>query len=549
MKPLVILLARVSSKRQKEQGFSIPAQLRKGKKYIQENLKLPIYKIYEISETASKREERKIFSQMLDLIENGKKYILVVEKSDRLQRNLADAEILDELCEQGSLAIHFIDEHYVYDKDSGCHDWLVRKLGAVIATYRVKLDQKEAKKGTQEKLELGGYPGYAPIGYLNNIRTHEIETDPDRFDLVKRGFHLFLTGDYSIEGLTKEYKHIGLVTRSTRHNGRTGLPLSKGEVHRMLKNPFYYGHFRWSGKLWSNRGINNDRSPSYPPMITKSEHNQIKEILTGNAVNKSGQYGEEHLLKGLIKCECGRTPVWMPKTKVLKTTNEKVSYYYFYCQKCRISFKLDDIERAIIRDIGLFFPDKTELKKLIASLGEKVRETQTAVNNELQYLHKRYTEIGKIIDGLSEKLAITCYETDREEFLFTQIEKLTTERDELKSQIREFEDQNDDSLDNAVEFIELANDFKTKYLQSDMKTRHRMLKLMYRTIEVRKTEKYVLDKSPHMRFYLTHNEVFEGLFVKGLDRHAVEWWEENRRGKEVGLVWRGRRDLNSRPLA
>jgi site-specific DNA recombinase len=554
-KRLGIAYVRKSQKKQKD--YSIPSQIAKAEKYASEN-NIHLTKIFHEMRSGWKRGQRIEFFKMVAFIAENKVDDLLFFTPDRISRNMYDYYCLKEAIEESNLYNEksYLTLHKIIDRKKfrlnheddfeAAIDHEQEILEGDRYSQRIR---KRVKIAFDEKLKRGEYPGYAPLGYFNNRLTNEIEIDPDRFDLVKKGFKLFLTGNYSINSFTKELRHLGLNTRPSGSNNGIPKPVSRGQAGRMLNDPFYYGHFRWTGKIWSNRGINNDRPPSYPPMITKAEYERIREILTGNRTNEVGYHGEIHLLRGILKCQCGRSPVWMPKTKILKSTGEKKTYHYYYCRHCSLVIRLEDIENAILRNMSLILPDENVMKALIKDLGEQFQEIQGALKNELQYLRKRHTEIGTKISSLTDKYADIQDDKDLESILIAQIKKYQEERDEIKAHIREFEDKNDESVDEVVEIVELAKDFKTKYLQSDMETRHRMLKLMYRTVEIREIEEYLLEKSPHMRFYLTHNEVFEGLFDKGLEKHAAEWTERNIQKLPDFKKWRGRRDLNSRPLA
>lgn len=58
--------------------------------YCQAN-SLDVVKVYNIAETASKDQSRKIFSELLTYLKENSIYNLAVEKTDRLTRNLKDA--------------------------------------------------------------------------------------------------------------------------------------------------------------------------------------------------------------------------------------------------------------------------------------------------------------------------------------------------------------------------------------------------------------------------------------------------------------------------
>ena len=90
------LYARVSSKDQEKEGFSIPAQLKLLREYAAA-LGLTVAEEYVDVETA-KRTGRVNFGRMLDdLRTSPRTRTVLVEKTDRLYRNLKDWVTLDEL--------------------------------------------------------------------------------------------------------------------------------------------------------------------------------------------------------------------------------------------------------------------------------------------------------------------------------------------------------------------------------------------------------------------------------------------------------------------
>src|ERR1700680_2029118 len=93
----VVLCARVSNKDQEKEGFSIPAQLRLLRDYAASN-GFPIAHEFTDVETA-KASGRTNFSQMLAYLKKhpGACRTILVEKTDRLYRNLTDYATLDEL--------------------------------------------------------------------------------------------------------------------------------------------------------------------------------------------------------------------------------------------------------------------------------------------------------------------------------------------------------------------------------------------------------------------------------------------------------------------
>jgi DNA invertase Pin-like site-specific DNA recombinase len=90
-----IIWARVSTKEQAEEGYSLDAQLKMLRDYSQKN-NLKIIREFIVPESASGRQERKKFLEMLGFLKDNQiiKH-LVCEKVDRITRNFQDAVKLD----------------------------------------------------------------------------------------------------------------------------------------------------------------------------------------------------------------------------------------------------------------------------------------------------------------------------------------------------------------------------------------------------------------------------------------------------------------------
>ncbi|HIE35982.1 MAG TPA: hypothetical protein EYP89_01960 [Candidatus Omnitrophica bacterium] len=119
------------------------------------------------------------------------------------------------------------------------------------------------KRGIREKLRRGEYPGFTLLGYKNNTVKHTIEIDPETASKVKELFELYATGRYSLDDLGKLATASGLASR--RKRGK----LSKSNIERLLKNPFYYGAFLFKGQLYEG---------THPPIITKELFDKIQKV-------------------------------------------------------------------------------------------------------------------------------------------------------------------------------------------------------------------------------------------------------------------------------
>ena len=143
---LSVLYARVSSKEQEKEGFSIPAQLRLLKDYAGKN-DLRIVREFINIETA-KQAGRANFGEMIGFLpKNPAVKIILVEKTDRLCRNFKDYVTIDDL----DLEIHLVKEGEVLSKDSKSHQKFIRGTRVLLAKNYIDNLSEEVKKGMREK--------------------------------------------------------------------------------------------------------------------------------------------------------------------------------------------------------------------------------------------------------------------------------------------------------------------------------------------------------------------------------------------------------------
>lgn len=90
-----VIYARVSSREQEREGFSIPAQLKLLKEYALKN-RFQIVNKYSDAETAKKVGQTNYNAMLAFLKENPEIKTVLVEKTDRLYRNFKDYVTLED---------------------------------------------------------------------------------------------------------------------------------------------------------------------------------------------------------------------------------------------------------------------------------------------------------------------------------------------------------------------------------------------------------------------------------------------------------------------
>jgi site-specific DNA recombinase len=160
MKPAV-LYARVSSKDQEQEGYSIPAQIKMLHEYASRK-GISIVEEFIDVETA-KAKGRKRFGGMLSFLSTHPECrIVLVEKTDRLYRNFHDYVRLDEL----DIAIHLVKDGEVISRDSQSKAKFMHDVSLVVAKHYIDNLKEEVRKGMREKASQGIYPSRPPLGYV-----------------------------------------------------------------------------------------------------------------------------------------------------------------------------------------------------------------------------------------------------------------------------------------------------------------------------------------------------------------------------------------------
>ena len=85
---------------------------------------------------------------------------MLVEKTDRLYRNLKDWVGVDEL----NLEVHLVKENVVLSPQARSHEKFMHGIKVLMAKNYFDNLREETQKGMREKAEQGMWPSSAPIG-------------------------------------------------------------------------------------------------------------------------------------------------------------------------------------------------------------------------------------------------------------------------------------------------------------------------------------------------------------------------------------------------
>ncbi|MCA9306413.1 MAG: recombinase family protein, partial [Phycisphaerales bacterium] len=159
-----VALARVSSREQEREGFSLAVQEDALRRYA-ETTGGEIVKLFRIAETASKSDERKTFKE---LIAYAKKHAVELDallfyKVDRAARNLFDYVELERLESEYGLAFISVSQ----PTENNPAGRMMRRTLANMASFYTEQQSLDVKEGLARRVQEGWFVGKAPYGYKN----------------------------------------------------------------------------------------------------------------------------------------------------------------------------------------------------------------------------------------------------------------------------------------------------------------------------------------------------------------------------------------------
>ena len=376
-----VAYARVSSKKQEDTGFSIPAQIELFKQYSAQS-GIKIVKFFIENKTGGK-VGRKVYNEMLAYIKEHNIKDVFVEKTDRIYRNFKDYVVLEDLSQNFNLIIHLVKERVILSKDSTSHEKLVHGFKVLLAKNYLDNLREEVLKGREEKIREGGFPHKAPVGYYNDVnketKKKEIFVDEEKSVFIKRLFELYATGVYSADEL-----RIKLFNEGFNHKGK---PYSKPRLLYALKDVFYIGKMKIKGVIYDGK---------HTPIIDIETFNRVQKMFNQS---KARSHDVEFAYSGLLTCgHCG-----CQMTAELK----KGKYIYYHCTgkrggNCKQDYireeKLDEVFMQLIDRLpnpenGLF----EEIKKAVVEIRKLKSDYE---ENSMEEIQKQIQRLQARIDNL-----------------------------------------------------------------------------------------------------------------------------------------------------
>jgi DNA invertase Pin-like site-specific DNA recombinase len=313
------LYARKSSESEEKQVLSIDSQI-KEMLQLAEREGLEVVNMKRESHSAKETGQRPVFNEIVEEIRDGKYNGILTWAPDRISRNAGDLGRIVDLMDAGKLEmIRTFGQTFGNNPNE---KFLLMILGS-----QAKLENDNrginVKRGLRTRVEMGLWPGMAPLGYLNQKlmdKKCRIVVDPQRAPVVKQMFEKVAYEQWSGR---KVYNWLRF---DLNFHTRGNKPLTLSGVYKILQMPIYYGPFEYprnSGQWYQG---------THEPLITEELFKQVQERLKRDKIVRENR---EFAFTKLFTCGmCGSGITAQEKYKLLKDgTNAK--YIYYSCSKSR----------------------------------------------------------------------------------------------------------------------------------------------------------------------------------------------------------------------
>jgi site-specific DNA recombinase len=494
------IYCRKSSESEDRQAASIEDQMNAIQRVV-DSRKLNVVGVF-TEEKSSKSPGRPVFNEMISRINAGEANALCVWDNDRLARNPIDNGTIAWMLQTGVLKVIMTPGRSYFPDDAG----LLLSIEQGRATDYVIRLSKNVKRGLNSKAAKGWRPCGGPIGYINvgiEKGNKTIDKDPDRFDIVRRMWDHYLTGQYSVRELCELVnEQWGLRTPQRRKLG--GKKLSMSHMYRILNDVFYTGKFEWIDPETDERRLYDGK---HPAMITEQEYRRAQVLL--GAKGKPQPKTKEFAYTGLAKCgECDSSISAEEKNQIICTCckykfsyNNRTNcpkcateisdmqeptilhYVYYRCSKkkgpCSQKYvRLEEVDEQVLALLDDVFIDERYIDVVLDYLKDTKNveyQDQRKILESLKTAHKQTEDRLTRLNNEYNSAANVDYSVYTTEEFKNLKQEYNQELERLFSEITDAEKRINDAFQMAANTLRFCGQVKQKFENGNDKTKRVIL--------------------------------------------------------------------------
>jgi hypothetical protein len=233
----------------------------------------------------AKEPGRPLFNEMLDRIDRGDANGILCWDIDRLYRNPIDEGRVRWMLQRGVIASIRTPGREYFPCDAG----LLMAVESGRAVDHILSMARNLKRTYEEKLRRGQWPGSRTFGYVFDQRTKNIAPHPEQAKIVRTLYEEFATGRLGLDAGARRLLEFGVKTR-------TGEPLSKSHMRKLLTARRYTGVMVWKGEAFEGK---------YTPIVPTDLFEAVQKVLKIKSKPRKVRKGHNFAFCGLFRCSCG----------------------------------------------------------------------------------------------------------------------------------------------------------------------------------------------------------------------------------------------------
>ena len=370
------LYMRVSTEDQAREGFSLSEQ----KERLEAFCKFKGYEIIDYYQdagiSAKTGNHRPEFERLKDDIKAKRINTIVALKLDRITRSIYDWENLMTFLDENDAYLDCVNDEI---NTASANGKMISRLLMSVSQNEIERTSERTKVGLAGAIKCGHIPHIAPLGYKHEDK--KLVIDYATKDVLVRIFDLYYNG-YS-------YQKISNLFNEEQVLGKTNWQDST--IVTILENEIYKGDFVHGKRT---------KHPTYykdvvEPIISKEmwEDCQVQKKKNSRSFQRTLTY----LYMQKLKCpKCGRILGGKATTK-----KSGKSYFYYYCNDCKIEFKenvINDYFNQFIDELVEY--DSVVNQFFLPMIKQKFDEPKEQLEKEINTQKNKLERIRKAyIDG------------------------------------------------------------------------------------------------------------------------------------------------------
>ncbi len=456
-----VALARVSSREQEREGFSLAVQEDALRRYAAQ-AGGEIVRLVRIAETASKGEERKAFRELVAFAKRHACELdgLLFYKVDRAARNLFDYVELERL--ESEYDLPFISVSQPTENNPAGR--MMRRTLANMASFYTEQQSLDVREGLARRVQEGWFVGKAPYGYRNVRKDGRCVTEVDRAAAakVRRIFQLYAYEPLTVDALRAKLAAEGVTYRPNC------VKFTRSKLYAILMDRSYLGEVPFKGQWYPG---------NHEPLVDRGTWDRAQALLGGHVY-----HAHEMTFAGeFMTCaHCGRAVTGEQITKRCKSGSKRYVYYrcsgYTAPGHPRVRVTEAEVHRQVLAIFDkMRIQDESVREWFRTVLASQTRDSQRDARAQRAELQRQ----AALLVAQQDRLLNMRLGEDIDQETFAG--KHTELRDRLASiklQLDVLDRSHDETAELASKAFELSQTLGTAWLTADYATKRRILEIV-----------------------------------------------------------------------